>query len=121
MDLTIHVYRGKSFMLPRDKVHPEPFSKIDHDGAGHGYLETSTINVENFSVAILSLCSLFDSTGCIYVCIKDANCLIKIEEIRKICKLIFIYKLSSRVLIAVINLFFNVLQYLKSIDPLIPF
>ena len=61
VDLTIHVYRGKSFMLPRDKVHPEPFSKIGHDGAGHGYLETSIINVENFSAAILSLCSLFES------------------------------------------------------------
>jgi len=54
---------GISFMLPRDKVHPEPFSKIGHDGAGHGYLGTSTINVENFSAAILllSLCSLFES------------------------------------------------------------
>ncbi|KYN04223.1 hypothetical protein ALC62_04989 [Cyphomyrmex costatus] len=30
-----------------------------HDGVGHGYLGTSTINVENFSVAILSLCTLF--------------------------------------------------------------
>lgn len=59
--LTIYVYRGKSFMLPRDKVHPEPFSKIGHDGAGHGYLGTSTINVEYLSIAILSLCNLFDS------------------------------------------------------------
>lgn len=40
--------RGESFMLPRDKVHSEPFSKIDHDGAGHGYLVASTINVEDF-------------------------------------------------------------------------
>ncbi|KYN42182.1 hypothetical protein ALC56_03320 [Trachymyrmex septentrionalis] len=38
-----------------------PLSSKGHDGAGHGYLGTSTINVENFSAAILSLRSLFES------------------------------------------------------------
>ncbi|KYN14744.1 hypothetical protein ALC57_13020 [Trachymyrmex cornetzi] len=32
-----------------------------HDGTGHGYLGTLTITVENFSAAIVSLCSLFES------------------------------------------------------------
>lgn len=83
VDLTIHVYRGKSFMLPRDKVHPEPFSKIGHDGAGHGYLGTSTINVRKLLSCYPLTLQPFRLAGCIYILkmqIARSNSSLEIEE-----------------------------------------